>query len=30
MQSENSIHAERVPHAVIANITEQHYMAHRM
>ena len=30
MQSETSIHAERLPQAVIANITEQHYLAHRM
>ncbi len=30
MQTETSIHAERSPQAVIANITEQHYMAHRM
>ena len=30
MQSETAIHAERPPHAVIVNITEQHYMAHRM
>jgi hypothetical protein len=30
MQSETAIHAERSPQAVIANITEQHYLAHRM
>ncbi len=30
MPSETSIHAERSPQAVIANITEQPYMAHRM
>jgi hypothetical protein len=30
MQSEITIPAERSPQAVIANITEQHYMAHRM
>ena len=30
MHSESSIHAERLPQAVIVNITEQHYMAHRM
>jgi len=30
MQNETAIHAERSPQAVIANITEQHYMAHRM
>ena len=30
MQAETAVHAERSPQAVIANITEQHYMAHRM
>lgn len=30
MSSESAIHAERSPQAAIANITEQHYMAHRM
>ncbi len=30
MPSETAIHAERSAQAVIANITEQHYMAHRM
>jgi hypothetical protein len=30
MQSETAIHLERSPQAVIANITEQHYLAHRM
>ena len=30
MHSENLIYAERSPLAVIANITEQHFMAHRM
>jgi hypothetical protein len=30
MQSEAAIHAERSPQAVIANITEQHYLAHQM
>jgi len=30
MPNEAAIHAERSPQAVIANITEQHYMAHRM
>ena len=30
MHNETSIPAERSPQAVIANITEQHYMAHRM
>jgi hypothetical protein len=30
MHNETAVHAERAPQAVIANITEQHYMAHRM
>jgi hypothetical protein len=30
MPSETAIRTERLPQAVIANITEQHYMAHRM
>lgn len=30
MQTDNAVHQERSPQAVIANITEQHYMAHRM
>ncbi len=30
MHNESAVHAERAPQAVIANITEQHYMAHRM
>lgn len=30
MNIETAVHAERSPQAVIANITEQHYMAHRM
>jgi hypothetical protein len=30
MNTETAVHAERSPLAVIANITEQHYMAHRM
>lgn len=30
MNTETAIHGERSPHAVIANITEQRYMAHRM
>jgi len=30
MQSETAVHAERSPHAVIANITEQRHLAQRM
>ena len=30
MQSESAVHTERSPQAMIANITEQHYLAHRM
>ena len=30
MQNETTIHSERSPLAVIANITEQNYLAHRM
>jgi hypothetical protein len=30
MQSETAVHMERSPQAVIANITEQSYLAHRM
>jgi hypothetical protein len=30
MHNETAVHAERSPQAVIANITEQSYMAHRM
>jgi len=30
MNSEHPTHREQLPHAAICNITEQHYMAHRM
>ena len=30
MQNETAVHAERSPQAVIANITDQSYLAHRM